>query len=134
MSTGSRRTLFLGLIGSPYESDLTTTALRLVDEAIRQGHEVTVWACGFATALTLATLGERKPRNFFAWDTTCASTADIVGGLLAASQGRLTWRICRYCMEERGTTAQIDEVRVTPSHKFLELLAAADASLIMGVK
>jgi sulfur relay (sulfurtransferase) complex TusBCD TusD component (DsrE family) len=128
------RSLFLGLIGTPYESDLFTTTIRLAEEAVRQGHLVTVWTCGFATCLTTSALSPTKPRNAMAWDTMFPSSAALARDLLTWADGRLSWLICRYCAEERGTTAQMAGVRIRPPYEFIQRADAADVCLVLGTK
>jgi len=128
------RRLFLGLIGTPYASDLLTSAVRIAEEAVRQGHRVTVWTCGYATALTTAAVGPSAPRNLAAWDTRHPSPAALVRHLLAWADGELEWLVCRFCAEERGTTEQLPGVRVRPSYEFMLRADAADVSLVLGVK
>lgn len=128
------RKLFLGLIGTPYESDLFTTTVRLAGEAARQGHQVTVWACGYATALTVAAIGNVKPRNAQAWNTAYPSPAAVVALLLADGEGRIKWLVCRYCSDERGTAGQMSGVRIRPPYEFLDRAAASDTCLVLGVK
>lgn len=134
----SPASIFLGVMGAPYESELCTTLFRLIDAALRQEHPVTVWTCGGATTLTLQTLGDTKPRNFFDLgkeeDTTYPSTAALVKALLAVSEGRLQWFVCRQCMEERGAGDQIAEVAIKSPFKFLQYRNKADTALILGVK
>lgn len=130
----SGRSLFLGLIGTPYESDLFTTTARLVDEAVRQRHRVTVWTCGYATALTAADVGDHKPRDLQRWDATHPSSAALVAHLLGWADGRLQWLVCRYCAEERGTTRQIAGVRLRPASEFVRRADAADTCLVLGLK
>lgn len=133
-STVSGQSLFLGLIGAPYESDLFTTTVRFADEAVRQGHQVTVWTCGYATALTISSVGDRKPRNVQAWNTEHPSPPALVAHLLHWAEGRLQWLVCRYCAEERGTMDQMNGVRMRPPYEFLTRADAADVSLVLGVK
>ena len=128
------KSLFLGLIGAPYESDLFTTAVRIADEAVRQGHRVTMWTCGYATALTVATLPATKPRNAMAWDAAYPSTAALASHLLSGSGGRLEWLVCRYCAEERGTLDQMPGARIRPPYEFLTRAHAADTCLVLGTK
>ncbi len=118
-------------MGSPYESDLTTSLFRLVEAALAQNHEVVVWACAGATALTMETLGARKPRNFLSLGTHYPSTAALVKAMLVNSDGRLKWYICRHCMEERGATRQIAQVKVQPPFRFFRYLEQADVCLAM---
>lgn len=132
-ATAGRR-LFLGLIGAPYASDLVTSAVRIAEEAVRQGHRVTVWTCGYATALSTAAVGPSAPRNLAAWDATYPSPAALVEHLLAWADGRLEWLVCRFCAEERGTTEQLAGVRIRPSYEFMVRSDAADVSLVLGVK
>ena len=100
------RSLFLGLIGPPYESDRLTTALRIADEAVRQEHRVTVWTCGYSTTLTAAALGPGKPRNAQTWAVHFPSTSALAADLLDWAGGALEWLVCRYCAEERSSAGR----------------------------
>lgn len=137
--TPSPTSIFLGVMGAPYESEVCTTVFRLVDAALRQEHYVTVWTCGGATTLTLRTLGATKPQNFFDLARGCQhvaypSTAALVTALLTMAEGRLQWLVCRHCMEERGATDQISGVTIISPFKFLRYRDQADTALILGVK
>ena len=128
------RTFFIGLIGAPYASDLFTTAVRLAAAAVGQGHHVTVWTCGYATALTQRGMGQTKPRNPWAWEPTTPSTAARVQRLLGSSDGRLDWLVCGFCAQERGAVDQIPQVRVRPPSGFVRRADAADVCLVLGIK
>jgi sulfur relay (sulfurtransferase) complex TusBCD TusD component (DsrE family) len=128
------RTIFLVVMGAPYESELTTSLFRLVDAALDQQHRVLVWTCGGATTLTMRSLGDRKPRNPLDLDAEYPSTARLIRAMLARGAGRLEWYICRQCMEERGASEQVDEVKIQPPFRFLRYLEQADVCMIMGVK
>ena len=131
--------LFFGVMGNPYESELTTSLLRLVAEAVNEGHDVAVWTCGGATTITRNALGEIKPRNVLdvlagCSDRTYASTAALVRSLVQRSNGRLQWYVCRHCAEERGALDQIAEARIQAPLRFAHHLEAATVPVIMGVK
>jgi DsrE/DsrF/DsrH-like protein len=134
------RLLFL-VMGAPFESELTTSLLRLIDEALRQGHDVRVWACGGATTLTRGALGPRKGRNVLDPAAPAPpSTLALVEALALPAQGadhaagRLDWCVCRPCLDERAADDQSPAVRVQPAYKFVEYLQAADVVLSLGVK
>ncbi|MDG4831707.1 hypothetical protein O7627_20720 [Solwaraspora sp. WMMD1047] len=128
------RSLFLGLIGAPYESDLLTTTVRVAEEAVRQDHRVTMWTCGFATSLTMSSVGPDKPRNALAWDGDFPSPAALATHLITWADGRLSWLVCRYCAEERGAMDQIPVVRIRPPYEFSQRANAADVCLVLGTK
>jgi sulfur relay (sulfurtransferase) complex TusBCD TusD component (DsrE family) len=128
------RSVFLGLIGPPYESDQLTTALRIADEAVRQRHRVTVWTCGYSTTLTAASLGATKPRNAQTWAVRFPSTSALAVELLDWAGEALQWLVCRYCAEERGALDQVPQVRVRPPYEFVQRATAADVALVLGVK
>jgi hypothetical protein len=130
----TERRLLLVVMGSPFESDLTTTLLRLVEAALAQGHRLVVWTCGGATALTLRTMGRSKPRNPLRPEARYPSTARLIGGLVSRGEGRLRWYVCRQCLEERGATVQIPEVQIRPPFRFLPCLEEADVCLSLGIK
>jgi sulfur relay (sulfurtransferase) complex TusBCD TusD component (DsrE family) len=90
------------LTGAPYATDLVTTVLRMVDELLRRDRTVRVWACGYATALTLEALGPSKPRDLSDWAKQLPSTAAVIAGLLHDYPDQLTWEVCRYCAQDRG--------------------------------
>ena len=139
MTLSPSKQIFIGVMGAPYESELITSLMRMVDESLAQGHRVIVWTCGGATTLTQSALGEVKPRNLLDLGTDresveYPSTAALVKGLIKTAQGRLQWYVCRHCMEERGAEGQIPDVKVMPPYKFVEYHSRAEISLVMGVK
>lgn len=131
------RHFFFGMMGTPFQNDTVTSLLRMVESALAGGHRVTVWNCGHATGLSQSTL--LRPRDFFAPKGSAAfnpSTAELIQALFRrySGQDQLEWLVCRYCMEERGTTAQIPEARVKIPFSFQHYLSSADVSLVLGVK
>jgi sulfur relay (sulfurtransferase) complex TusBCD TusD component (DsrE family) len=132
----SKKSIFLGVMGTPFQSDLITSLFRLVHESLHQGHEVTVWCCGYATTLTQSTL-QRQMDIFSELDGNNAkypSTAELVREAVKASKGDLKWYICDYCMKERGAIHQIDEVYIKVPFSFYHYLDRADVSVVLGVK
>lgn len=130
------RSFFFGVMGTPFQSELSTTLFRMVQSALDLQHQVTVWTCGYATNLTQHSLVRPKD-SFAAKDapaTNDLTTAQIVQALMAKHSGSLDWYVCRYCMEERGATQQIAEVQVKIPFTFQHYLSAADVSLVLGVK
>lgn len=134
MADGAPRAILVLYMGAPYESDLATTVLRLVDAALDRGHRLTVWTCGGATTLTQRSLGAAKPRNPMALADRHPTTARLVAALVSKGAGRLRWLVCRQCSEERGALAQIAEVAVQAPFRFLPCVREADVCLSVGVK
>jgi hypothetical protein len=132
-----RPSFFFGMMGTPFQSETTTSLFRMVEGALRQGHKVTVWNCGHATGLSQFTLV--RPRDFLLPPSEAASnfsTAELIQSLFRkhGQDGQLEWLVCRYCMEERGATNQIPEAKVKIPFTFQHYLSAADVSLVLGVK
>ncbi|MFP5393284.1 MAG: DsrE family protein [Gammaproteobacteria bacterium] len=130
------RSFFFGVMGTPFQSELSTTLFRMVQSALDADHQVTVWTCGYATNLTQHSLV--RPNDSFAAKDAPArnhlTTAQVAAALLHRHRGKLDWYVCRYCMEERGATQQIPEVQVKIPFTFQHYLSAADVSLVLGVK
>ncbi len=131
MATVPPRSILLVLLGAPFESDMLATLFRLVEEALAQGHAVKVWACGYATTITLRSLGERKPRNLLRLDDDHPSTMRLVRGLLQQHAGQLAWFVCRQCLEERGATEQMAEVTIQAPYRILDYIQRVDVSLVL---
>jgi len=131
--------LFFGVMGAPYAGEEITTLFRMIDAAIEQQHDVTVWTCGGATLLTQESTGPVLPRNLLALGTPDGerdhpTTANVIRQLMDRAQGRLRWLVCRHCMQERGALAHIPGAKVTSPFKYLHYMQAADSSLVLGKK
>jgi tRNA 2-thiouridine synthesizing protein D len=106
------KTLTFTLNDPPYESARSTTALRLVDAAIRLGYDVNVFAYEGAVALPFA---KQTPhpnavhgRDLAAEDHP--TTKDWIAALFAAASSRgvkLDWVNCGLCVDERGVAESI---------------------------
>ena len=109
-------TLTLALMDAPYENARSTTALRLVDLAVKRGLNVNVFAYEGAVYLPFAKQAQHAnavhgrsveeenhplPR---AWIAALMKEA-------AAKGAKLDWVNCGLCVDERGAAEAIDGVR-----------------------
>ena len=132
-------TITLCIMDPPYESANTTTALRIIDAAIRQHVNVNVFAYEGAVALTVkdqaphpnpvhgTTVEEEK-------HPTTKDFVDSLSALAAAMKVRFDWVNCGLCVDERGTGNVIDSVRRGGPPDFLEMLRTSDASLVVPTR
>jgi len=127
------KSLFLGVMGTPYQTDLVTSLLRLTEASLRQGVYVTVWTCGYATMLTQLTLVRPHDPAVRPGDPH-PTTAGLVQRLIETYPNQLSWYVCRYCMEERGAVDQIPEVEVKIPFSFNTYMTIADKAVVLGVK
>ncbi|GHJ36847.1 hypothetical protein [Streptomyces sp. TS71-3] len=125
--------VLLALMGAPHTSDTASTALRTAQALLERGGTVQVWTCGYATGLTQESLGSSKPRNVVEWARDHPSTATVARGMIQEFPDRLSWFVCRFCSEERGTAEQIPEVRRRPPFKFGDHVSAATKTIFLGV-
>ncbi|HEX5116358.1 MAG TPA: hypothetical protein VFW65_14280 [Pseudonocardiaceae bacterium] len=89
------------------------TVRRLIDAALRNGRSVQVWACGEVNRLTeLAPQQSDTAADCCSAAEPCCSggeptTAEEIGDLVAANEGRFTWLACQTCSDGRGAGEHI---------------------------
>lgn len=87
------KTLTISVMDAPYESETTTTLLRVVDAALDKGHNVNVFCYEGAVSITMS--GQKAHPNPV--KGTSADEADhflpskFVAGLFKKANGRLDW-------------------------------------------
>ncbi len=115
MTTSVERTLTIALMDPPYESETSTTALRIIDTALRKGINVNVFAYEGAVSLTLrAQSPHPNPiKGTSIEEQDHPTTARFIEGLFKTSADgpRLDWINCGMCVDERGATEWIDGPR-----------------------
>ena len=114
-TTNGQRTLTIALMDPPYESERTTTALRIVDAALRKGINVNVFAYEGAVNLTMK--GQAPHPNpvkgTSVEDQDHPTTARFVQGLFGMSHegAKLDWINCGLCVDERGANDWVEGPR-----------------------
>lgn len=105
-------TITIGLMDPPYESANTATAFRLIETAIRKGHDVNVFCYEGATALGYT--GQKQHANAVhgasVEEEDHPNPKDWIAALfaLAAEKNvKLIWCNCGLCVDERGVEAQV---------------------------
>jgi len=134
-----KKTLTFALMDAPYESARTTTALRLIDIAVRRGYAVNVFAYEGAVLLPFA---RQQPhpnavhgRNVE--EENHLLTKDVVAALAAeATQngGKLDWVNCGLCVDERGAGEAIEGVRRGSPADLWKMAEASDNTLVIGTR
>jgi tRNA 2-thiouridine synthesizing protein D len=130
------KTITVALMDPPYEKETTTTALRIVDAALRKGHSVNVFAYEGAVNLTMA---EQAPHPNPAKGTTVEeedhpTTKDWIAALFRTADGRLDWINCGLCVDERGAGNWIEGPRRGGPKDFVDWVEASDQTLIIPTK
>jgi len=123
----------------PYESSNTMTAFRIVESALKKGHDVTVFAFEGAVHLSFA---EQKAHPNPVKSTSVDEekhplTRDFVAGLfkLAGDKGcKLDWVNCGFCSDERGAGNSIDGPRRGGPPDFAKAFNESDKTLVIATK
>src|SRR5437867_2050957 len=103
----AKKTLTFLLMDPPYENARTTTAFRLLDAAVRRGHDVNTFCYEGATALSFAKQAQH-PNAVHGRDAAQEdhpNPKDWIAALQAAAAekgNKLTWTNCGLCIDERG--------------------------------
>ena len=135
MSTAAKTLTFV-LNDPPFESARSTTALRLIDRAVRLGYPVNVFAYEGAVALAFA---KQSPHaNAVHGRDTAAedhpTTKDWIAGILddAARRGvPVDWVNCGLCVDERGVAESIPGTRRGSPADLAKFIGASAGVLVI---
>ena len=105
-------TLTFLLMDAPYESARSTTALRLIDAALRRGYNVNVFAYEGAVYLPFSKQAPHANavHGRSVEEEDHPNPKDWIAALLAAASARgvtLDWVQCGLCVDERGASESI---------------------------
>ena len=127
-------TLTIALMDPPFESETSTTALRIVDAAVRKGHRVNVFAYEGAVNLTMKDQAAHPNpvKGTSAEEEDHPSTSKFIGGLLVTEA--VDWINCGLCVDERGAGNWIDGARRGSPADLLKWSQESDNTLIIGTK
>ena len=129
----------LVLNDGPYEQARSTTALRLIDAAIRKGHDVNVFAYEGAVSLAFA---KQAPHANAVHSRDAAAEdhpnpKDWVAALFAAAKAknvRVDWVNCGLCVDERGVTEAIEGVRRGSPADLVKFAEASASTLVIPTR
>jgi tRNA 2-thiouridine synthesizing protein D len=130
------QTLTLALMNPPYESANSTTAMRIISAALRQGLRVNVFAYEGAVCLPLK---DQVPHANPVKGTTVEeeehpTTSRFVSALLEMGGGRLTWVNCGLCVDERGAANAVEGVRRGSPADFFRMAQESANTLVIPTK
>jgi tRNA 2-thiouridine synthesizing protein D len=130
------KTVTVALMAPPFEAASTTTALRIVDAALRGGHHVNVFAYEGAVSLTMAaqTPHPNPVRGTSVEEEDHPLPRSWVASLFAVAAGRLDWVNCGLCVDERGAGEWIDGPRRGGPKDFAQWIEQSDQTLVIAVK
>lgn len=128
--------LTVALMDPPYETETTTTAFRIIDAALRKGHNVNVFAYEGAVNLAMA---EQSPhanpvKGTSVEEEAHPTTKDWTAALFRKYPGRIAWVQCGLCVDERGAGNWVEgPVRGSPK-EFVDFVDASDNVVVIPAK
>jgi tRNA 2-thiouridine synthesizing protein D len=134
-----KTTLTFALMDPPYENARTTTALRLIDAAVRRGFNVNVFAYEGAVNIPGAKQAPH-PNAVHGRDVAQEdhpNPKDWVAALIAEATKRgakLDWVQCGLCVDERGATEWIEGPRRGSPADFAKFVDESDNTLVIPTK
>jgi tRNA 2-thiouridine synthesizing protein D len=134
-----KKKLTFALMDAPFENARSTTALRLIDLAVRRGYDVNVFAYEGAAALSFV---QQKPHP------NAVHGRDVdqenhplphkwVSALLAAaakSGAKIDWVNCGLCVDERGVNDAVEGTRRGTPGDFWKFAQESDNTLVIPTK
>lgn len=135
----AKKTLTFALMDAPYENPRSTTALRLIDIALRRGHDVNVFAYEGAAALAFV---NQKPHANAVHGRDVEQedhplTHKWVAALIemaSANGTKLDWVNCGLCVDERGVNEAVEGTRRGTPADFLKFATESHNTLVIGTK
>lgn len=134
-----KKTLTFVLMDPPYENARTTTALRLLDLAVRRGHDVNVFAYEGAVYVPFARQAPH-PNAVHGRDVEQEdhpNPKDWVAAILeeAGRRGaRVDWVQCGLCVDERGAAESIPGLRRGSPADLVAFVQACDNALVIPTR
>ncbi len=133
------KTLTIAIMDPPYETANTTTALRIVNAALTQGNNVTVFAYEGAVNLTMK--GQQPHANPVKGTSVeqeqHPTTKDWIASLFELARKnsvKLEWINCGLCVDERGAGDWIEGPRRGSPKDFYEAAQKSDGILVIPAK
>lgn len=133
------KTLTFAVMDPPYETARSTTLLRLLDIAVRRGHNVNVFAYEGAVYLPFALQkGHANPahgRN--AVEENHLLPKDLIAAMMAVAEKagtKFDWVNCGMCVDERGADQAIAGVRRGSPADLLKMAQESDNTLVIGTR
>jgi len=134
----TQKKLTIALMDPPYESANSTTALRIISAALKQGINVNVFAYEGAVCLPLK---DQAPHANPVKGTTVEqeehpTTKEFVRSLLEIgnSDPLLTWVNCGLCVDERGAANVVDGVKRGSPADFFKMASESTNTLVIPTK
>ncbi len=134
-----RKRLTFAIMDAPYENARSTTALRLIDIAVRRGYDVNVFAYEGAVGLPFA---KQQPHQNAMHGRSVEeedhpNPKDWVAALVAEARrrgARLDWVQCGLCVDERGMGEWIEGPRRGSPADFWKFVEESDNTLVIPTK
>jgi len=134
-----KKTLTFVLMDPPYENPRSTTALRLVDIALRRGHDVNVFAYEGAVSLPFA---KQAPHANAVHGREVAeedhpNPKDWIAAIMAEAGkrgGKVDWINCGLCVDERGVGESIPNTRRGSPADLWKAAEASDNTLVIATR
>ncbi len=134
-----KKTLTFALMDPPYENARTTTALRLVNLAVRRGFNVNVFAYEGAVNVPFAKQAPHA-NAVHGRDVTQEdhpNPKDWVAALMADAEthgAKIDWVQCGLCVDERGAAESIPGTRRGSPADFWKFVEESDNTLVIPTK
>ena len=134
-----KKTLTFVLMDAPYENARTTTAFRLIDAALRKGHDVKVFAYEGAVALSFAKQAQH-PNAVHGRDAAQEDHPNPKDWILAlqaaaaAAGSKLEWMNCGLCVDERGVGEAVAGVTRGSPVDLWKWSEASDNTLVIATR
>jgi tRNA 2-thiouridine synthesizing protein D len=134
-----KKTLTFLLMDAPYESARSTTALRLVDAALRRGCDVNVFAYEGAVGLAFAKQAPH-PNAVHGRDVVeedHPNPKEWIAALFREAERRgcrLDWVQCGLCVDERGAAEWVAGPRRGSPADFVKFVDESDNTLVVPTR